>query len=160
MSQPEEYIQSTLKEDDSLLEKFKTFWKNDYSKFIDDREDQDEKVVRIAVIGKTRVGKGSFINSIRAIKKSKEIGENGPDEFEVQGPSANVTDGILPGPLVIEKYEYLNNEKQKIYFYDTGGFGDAINKTYNLEEELTKYQKENKIKFDAIIFLIDSNFYI
>jgi predicted GTPase len=89
MSQPEEYIQSTLKEDDTLWEKFKTFWKNDYSKFIDDREDQDEKVVRIAVIGKTRVGKGSFINAIRAIKISKEIGEKGLDKFDIQGHSAN-----------------------------------------------------------------------
>jgi hypothetical protein len=52
----------------------KHFRKNDYSKLIDDREDQDEKVLRIAVIRKTCVSKGSFINSIRAIKISKEIG--------------------------------------------------------------------------------------
>ncbi len=95
MSQPEEYIQSTLIEDDSFWEKFQNFWKNDYSKFIDDREDQDEKVVRIAVIGKTRVDNGRFINAIRAIKKSKEIGEKAPDEFEIQGPPSNVTDGIF-----------------------------------------------------------------
>ena len=44
MSQPEEYIQSTLIEDDSLWEKFQNFWKNDYSKFIDDREDRDENI--------------------------------------------------------------------------------------------------------------------
>lgn len=160
MSQTEENIESTLQEDDSLWGKFKKIWLNDYSNFIDDREDQDEKVVRIAVIGKTRVGKGSFINAIRAIKKSREIGEKGPDKFEIQGPSANVTDGILPGPLIIEKYEYLINENPVIYFYDTGGFGDAINKNYNLEEELKKYQIENKIKFDAIIFMIDSNNFV
>jgi hypothetical protein len=153
MSHAEENIQSTSKEDHSLWEKFKNFLVNDYSKFIDDREDQDEKAVRIAVIGKTRVGKGSFINAIRAIKKSKEKG----DEFEVQGPSADVTDGILPGPIVIEEYEYQNNEKNKIFFYDTGGYADAYNENYSLEDALKKYQKENKIKFDAIIFMIDSN---
>jgi predicted GTPase len=82
-------IESTLNEDHSFREKLERFWINDYSKFIDDREDQDEKVVRIAVIGKTRVGKGSFINAIRAIKISKEIGEKGLDKFDIQGHSAN-----------------------------------------------------------------------
>jgi hypothetical protein len=67
MSQTEKIIQSTSKEDDSLWEKCKTFWKNDYSIFIDDRKDQDNKVVRIAVIGKPGACKGSFINAIRVI---------------------------------------------------------------------------------------------
>jgi predicted GTPase len=160
MSQIDENFASTLKEDDSLWKKLKNFWENDYSKTIDDIEDQDKKVLRIAVIGKTRVGKGRFINAIRAIKKSKEIGEKGPDEFEIQGPSANVTHGMKPGPLIIEKYGYPDNKNPIIYFYDTGGFGDAFNENYNLEEELKKYQKENKIKFDAIAFIVASNNFV
>jgi GTP-binding protein EngB required for normal cell division len=156
MSQTEENIESTLIEDHSLWDRFKNFFVNDYSKLIDDREDQNEKVVRIAVIGKTRVGKGKFINAIRARKKTKKD-ESDPDEFEIQGPPANVTHGMKPGPLPIEKYGYPDNENPIIYFYDTGGFGDAFNENYNLEEKLKKYQKENKIKFDAIAFLVASN---
>ncbi len=154
MSQTDENIQSTSKEDHRLWKKFKNIWKNDYSKLIDDREDQNEKVVRIAVIGKTGVGKGSFINTIRG------IGSNTIGSATVNDPNANVTHGVLPGPTSIEKYGYPNNENPIIYFYDTGGFGDAINKTYNLEEKLTKYQEENKIKFDAIAFIFDSTRFI
>jgi hypothetical protein len=58
-------IKSTFNEDHSFWEELETFRKNDYSKYIDDREDQDEIVVRIAVIGKTCV-----IDAIRAIKIS------------------------------------------------------------------------------------------
>ncbi len=159
MSQTEENIESTLIEDHSLWDRFKNFFVNDYSKLIDDREDQNEKVVRIAVIGKTRVGKGKFINAIRATKKPKKD-ESDPDEFEIQGPPANVTHGIIPGPLTIEKYGYPDNENPIIYFYDTGGYGDAFNENYNLEEKLKKYQKDNKIKFDAIIFLFASNTFV
>ncbi len=154
MSQTEENIQSTSKKDQSIWEKFKIFLKNDYSKLIEDREDQNEKVVRLAVIGKTRVGKGSFINAIRARKIPKKD-KSDPDEFEIQGPSANVTHGMKPGPLIIEKYGYPDNKNPIIYFYDTGGFGDAFNENYNLEVELKKYQKENKIRFDAIIYIYD-----
>jgi GTPase Era involved in 16S rRNA processing len=113
--------------------------------------------INVAIVGQTRVGKGSFINAIRAIKKSKEIGEKGPDEFVIQGPSANVTHGMKPGPLIIEKYGYPDNENPIIYFYDTGGFGDAFNDNYYLEEWLKRYQRENRLQFDAIIFIIDSN---
>jgi GTP-binding protein EngB required for normal cell division len=156
MSQIEENKESTSKEDHTLWEKFKNFFVKDYTKFIDDREDQNEKVVKIVVIGKTRVGKGSFIDAIRARKKPKKD-EFDPDKFEIQGPSANVTHGMKPGPLAIKKYGYPDEGNPIIYFYDSGGFGDAVNKNYNLEEELEKYQKENKIKFDAIAFLVASN---
>jgi hypothetical protein len=58
-------VKSTLNEDHSFWEELETFRKYDYSKYIDDREDQDEIEVRIAEIGKTCV-----INAIRAIKIS------------------------------------------------------------------------------------------
>jgi hypothetical protein len=74
--------------------------------------------------------------------------------------NANLIHGVLLGPTSFEEYGYPNNENPKIYFYDTGGFGDAFNKTYKLEEELKKYQKENKIKFDAMAFLFDSNRFV
>ena len=64
---------------------------------------------------------------------------------------------MLPGSLVIKKYGYPDNDNPIIYFYDTGGFGDAYNYKYYLEEWLKKYQSDNIVKFDAIIFMFNSS---
>lgn len=108
------------------------------------REESDRTWINVAIVGQTRVGKGSFINAIRGI---------GSEAVN----SANVTHGMLPGPVTIKKYGYPDNENPIIYFYDTGGFGDALNQNDNLEEWLKRYQRENRLQFDAIIFMIDSN---
>ncbi len=157
MSEWEENIPTSSKEDNGSWAKFRKFFVKDYTQFIDDREDKEKEVARIVVIGKSRVGKGSFIKAIGDSQKPKKD-ESDPDEFEIQGPPANVTHGIIPGPLPIKKYGYSDNKNRIIYFYDAGGFGDAYNENYDLEDALKKYQKENKIKFDAIIFMIDSNY--
>jgi GTPase Era involved in 16S rRNA processing len=107
----------------------------------------DRTWINVVIVGRTRVGKGGFVNSIRGINSNTVN-------------SANATHGIIPGPLPIEKYGYPDNENPIIYFYDTGGFGDAFNENYNLEEVLMKYQKENKIKFDAIAFIAASNTFV
>ena len=146
-----------LKNDPSFWEKVKGFIENDFRKCMDDREDPTEKTVKIVVIGKTGAGKGSFINAIRGINR-KNAGSNAACENNnSNNRAANVTHGVKPGSIEIEKYEYLTNEKDKIYFYDTGGFGDGYTEKYKLENWLEKYQKENKIRFDAIVFLFDSN---
>jgi GTPase Era involved in 16S rRNA processing len=99
--------------------------------------------INVAIVGQTRVGKGSFINAILG-KRSNTA------------DSANVTHGMKPGPLIVEKYGYPDNKKPIIFFYDTGGFGDAFNENYSLEEWLKQYQSENRLKFDAIIFMIEA----
>jgi predicted GTPase len=121
------------KNDPSNWDKLKSLWTNDYRKFIDDREDVDEKIVRIAVIGKTGVGKGSFINAIRGITRKGAVGD---------ATFANVTHSKIAGPIDVEKYGYPDENKPIIYFYDSGGFGDAVNKDYNLEKNLEEYQEK------------------
>jgi predicted GTPase len=145
MSQIEENTEVVFSKNPSFWEKLINVHATDYSKYIDDREDHNDKVVRIAVVGQTGVGKGSFINAIR-----------GFSNFKIN--PAKVTHGALPGPLIIESFGYPDDESPIIYFYDTGGFGDAYNKNYKLEEKLNQYQKDNKIKFDAIIFLLQNRF--
>jgi GTPase Era involved in 16S rRNA processing len=107
------------------------------------RVESVRKWINVAIVGQTGVGKGSFINAIRGISEIKE-------NF------TNVTHGILPGPLIINKYGYPDDENPIIYFYDTGGFGDAYNEKYKLEEWLKRYQRDHRLKFDAIIFMIDA----
>ncbi len=92
----------------------------------------------------------SFINAIRGIDSNTAASANVDDCF------ANITHGVLPGSLNFEKYGYPINAKPVIYFYDTGGFGDAVNKKYNLEENLKKYQEDINIKFYAIICVFDT----
>jgi GTPase Era involved in 16S rRNA processing len=107
------------------------------------KDEYIRKWINVAIVGQTGVGKGSFINAIRGIS-------------DIEEDLTNVTHGILLGPLIINKYGYPDDENPIIYFYDTGGFGDAYNENYKLEEWLKRYQRENRLKFDAIIFMIDA----
>ena len=139
MSETEESIENLIPRNElSSWEKFENFLRNDFRKDLEDSEDEDQKTVKIVVMGKTGTGKGSFINGIRGIirKKSGQANEKNV---------ANVTHGILPGSLNVEKYEYRDKDNNLIYFYDTGGFGDAYNKDYDVEKWLKDFQKKKKL---------------
>jgi hypothetical protein len=49
-----------------------------------------------------------------------------------------------------KKYGYPDDENPIMYFYD------AYNENFKLEELLKQYQRENRLKFDAIIFTIEA----
>ena len=122
-----------------------SLWK-DLRNDIDDREDEVENTVRVAIIGKSGSGKSSFINAIRDI-----------DSFEDNENVAKVEHSLLPGDINVKEFLYSTKDGLSIYFYDTGGFGDACNKDYDLEKALRNYEMQKKIKFDVIVFVLDCN---
>jgi len=108
-----------------------------YENFGDVQEDEDESLIKVAVIGKPNVGKSSLINKI--------LGQNRVIVSDIAGTTRDAIDSEF------------ENEFGKYIFIDTAG----IRRKSKVEEKIEKYSVMRSVlaieRADVCLLMIDAN---